>query len=377
MSPLRSPRAFVVALVLGATTGLVLGQGASALAPVGSAFVLALQAAAPVIVFLSVTGTWQEMRRQSLGRFGGLVMALSLLGTALACLVAATIGAGLNVSALSLTGLTASPASALPPRASIEWRELLAIPGLGLAAVSGEALAALARRGEIGAARAQQAMAFAHAARDRLITVLMTVAPLGAFALVAVAVGRASRGVMATAAGAYIAVALGQAAVALALWATLRLARDGAPLPPLRDMFIGALATGSSAASLPLETRTAQALGLPAGPSSLSLSLGIAVSKIGTASFLAALASFSGGSLIRVIPAAALAGMATPPVSGAGLLMLTWVFQQTGLDPTAAAILAGLPLIGKLNTPINALGRIAVTAWAVRHLPAPLVPARD
>lgn len=376
-SLLRSPRALVIALALGIALGLALGARASSLSPLGSAFVVALQAAAPAIVFFSVAGTWQELRLQSLGRFGGTVVSLSLAGALIACFIAACVGAGLSGPAVPPGGGVVAAVTVAPPRARLEWQELLAIPGLGLAAVFGEALAALARRGGVGAARAERAMAFLRSARDGLVGALMTIAPFGALALVAVAVGRASKDVMATAAGAYVAVGLAQAAVALGLWIALRASRGGAALPPLRGLFIGALATGSSAASLPLEMRAAESLGLPQGPSSLSLSLGIAVSKIGTASFLAALAALSGGPVFAVIPVAALAGVATPPVSGAGLLMLTWVFQQAGLDPANAAILAGLPLIGKLNTPVNALGRLAVTSWAARGVASPLVPSRN
>lgn len=52
------------------------------------------------------------------------------------------------------------------------------------------------------------------------------------------------------------------------------------------------------------------------------------------------------------------AAIATPPISGGGLIMLGLVFQQAGLPLGLVGVIGGLPLLGKGNTPLNALGRL-------------------
>jgi Na+/H+-dicarboxylate symporter len=86
--------------------------------------------------------------------------------------------------------------------------------------------------------------------------------------------------------------------------------------------------------------------------------------------------------IAQVVAWSTIAGLATPPVSGGGFVMLALVFGQTGVPLAWVPVLTGLPFIGKLNTPLNALGRLLLAvalrparpAWmpvdcgeAVRH----------
>jgi Na+/H+-dicarboxylate symporter len=108
------------------------------------------------------------------------------------------------------------------------------------------------------------------------------------------------------------------------------------------------------------------------------LSLGNALSKAGTAAFLGALgaaalllAGLPAGTvhLVPVVLASTVAALATPPVAGGGFVMLGFVAQQAGLPLDLVALLLGVPFVGKANTPVNALGRLACVAALVPRGP--------
>jgi Na+/H+-dicarboxylate symporter len=131
---------------------------------------------------------------------------------------------------------------------------------------------------------------------------------------------------------------------------------------------VTAVATGSSAATLPLELRVAEGpLEVPPAIARTVMPLGTTFSKMGTTAFLGALGVTGGlasgmdvswGWIALVVGWSTVAGIATPPVSGGGFVMLALVFGQTGVPLAWVPVLTALPFIGKLNTPLNALGRL-------------------
>lgn len=146
-----------------------------------------------------------------------------------------------------------------------------------------------------------------------------------------------------------------------------------------REALVTAVATGSSAATLPLELRVAEGpLGVPSSVARTVMPLGTTFSKVGTTAFLGALGVTGGIAsgidphlswIALVVLWSTIAGLATPPVSGGGFVMLALVFGQTGVPLAWVPVLTSLPFIGKLNTPLNALGRLLLAAG--------LSPARD
>jgi Na+/H+-dicarboxylate symporter len=142
-----------------------------------------------------------------------------------------------------------------------------------------------------------------------------------------------------------------------------------------RDALVTAFVTGSSAATLPVEWRVAEErLAVPPALAALLVPAGSLVSKVGTTTFLSALAVVAlraGGPveplawLLAVLGAVVL-GAVTPPVSGGGLVMLGVLTTWVGADPGLAPVLIAIPFVGKLNTPLNVLARLAVVTRCVR-----------
>lgn len=364
----------------GAAVGALAGPRASLLQPLAEAQLVLLKAlAVPVVVASILTGVGGVSLRQ-LGALGlRLVAAYGLL--ALAATAAGAAVAGLLFEVTATPALAAGDAGPGVTRRPLlaGWADGLtldhAIP-IALLASLALALATSAWRERVGpAAGLGNAFRRFHAFTERALQAVVWLLPLGVFALVAVAVGNASLDTARRLGVALIAVYAAQALVALLLLALAPEPR--ALLAAGREALVTAFATGSSAASLPVEQRAAEAgLGRDPVAAAFALSLGANVCKAGTAAFLGALSiaafTLSGreataGELGAVTLIATVAAIATPPVTGGGFVMLAFVATQAGLPLDRVAALLALPLVGKANTPLNALGRLVCV---VRLVPA-------
>lgn len=368
------------ALLLGLTVGMAAGPRSAILRPLADLQLALLKGlAVPAVVAFALAGVSGVSPRR-MGALGlRLVAAFALLSLAATALGAAC-AILLVEPAKAVSALRQTPQAPLalpdPPPASAALALDHAIPMALLAALlAGFTVAAWRERDPCGPAAALHG-AFRQFAGlvTRAIGLVLVYLPVGVFALVAVAVGGATEGKARGLAGALAGVYAAQGLVSLAL---VGLAAAGGESPrrflaAIRDALVAALATGSSAASLPVEMRSA-VVGLRRNPAStaFALSLGAALSKTGTAAFLGAL----GAAALRlaglpadathlgpVVLAATAAALVTPPVAGGGFVMLGFAVQHAGLPLDLVPILVALPFVGKANTPVNALGRLACVA---------------
>jgi Na+/H+-dicarboxylate symporter len=381
----------VVAFAAGAGVGLLMGQDAAVLAPAGRLLIDLLRLLAPVVVATFVLSAFSGGHLRGIG--------LTAVKTLAACVVLAAVAAALGaltVVALRPLGPIGMPESALSAPAGW-WTTLTAwLPGRGAGVEKAVPLAfaltvpiALA----LGAWRNLRpggAAARVHAWTGQLsrwvmkaLTVVLEYAPIGAFASAAVMFGEVGGGAGTQLAGAIVGVYTAHAALAILLLA-LAAALAIQPLDLVRhsrEVLVTAVATGSSAATLPLELRVAEGpLEVPPAIARTVMPLGTTFSKMGTTAFLGALGVTGGlasgmdvswGWVALVVGWSTVAGIATPPVSGGGFVMLALVFGQTGVPLAWVPVLTALPFIGKLNTPLNALGRLLLAtalkpaaAWA-------------
>jgi Na+/H+-dicarboxylate symporter len=371
----------LLALLLGAAAGALVGPRTAVLQPLAEAQLLLLKVlAVPVVVASILKGVGGVSLRQLGGLGLRLAAAYALL--ALAATTAGAVVAGLLFDVAATPALASGDAGHAGARRPLlaGWADGLtldhAIP-IALVAALALALATAAWRERVGPAAALgRAFLRFHAVTDLALQVVLWLLPLGVFALVAIAVGSASLETARRLGLALVAVYAAQALVALFL---LALAPSPRPLlAAAREALVTAFATGSSAASLPVEQRAAEAgLGRDPATAAFALSLGANVCKAGTAAFLGALSiaafALSGreataGELGAVALVATVAAIATPPVTGGGFVMLAFVASQVDLPLDLVAALLALPLVGKANTPLNALGRLVCVAR--------LVPAR-
>lgn len=375
----------VVAFLAGGIAGLMLGREASVLAPASRLLVDLLRLLAPVVVATFV------LAALSSGSFRG-VGALATK-TLIACVtLAAAASATGALIAWGLAPVHPSPLPVFAPPRTVAWWTALGewLPGstvgmettvpIVFAITMPLALGIGAWRTARPGGAGDRAHALAVQGSSLVTTVVRWVleyAPIGTFAAAAVMFGEAGRSAGAQLAGALVAVYAAQAALASAMLAVagvLRL-RPLALLRESREALVTALATGSSAATLPLELRVAEGpLGITPPVARVVMPLGTTFCKVGTTAFLGVLGVVGGLAagidptwpwIARVVGWSTVAGLATPPISGGGFVMLALVFGQTDVPLAWVPVLTGLPVIGKLNTPLNALGRLLL-ATALR-----------
>lgn len=212
----------------------------------------------------------------------------------------------------------------------------------------------------------------------RMLSWVMQYAPVGVFALIAITFGQRDAAAIAQFAKTIAAVWIGQLLVCVACVMLLIVRRIGVAgfARAVRDPLITAWVTGSSAATLPVEMDAAEhRLRVERSLVAFTLPLGVSIHKIGTAVHLGVVTMFAAyaagiglapGQLASIILLAFLAAVGTPPISGGAFLMLGFIFSQAGLPSEAIALVAGIPFLGKWNTPVNSLGRLVITtlvAW--------------
>jgi Na+/H+-dicarboxylate symporter len=372
----------VVAFTAGAGAGLLLGPSATVLAPAGRLLIDLLRLLAPIVVATFVLSAFSGGSLRGIGATAAKMLAACVVLAA----VAAALGA-LTVAAIRPLGPIGMPDSALSAPAAW-WTTLSAwLPGRGMGFEKAVPLAfalavpiALALgawrhlRPHGAAARVHQWTAQMSRGVMQALTVVLEYAPIGAFASAAVMFGEVGGGAGAQLGGAIVGVYAAHAALAVLLLVTttalglrpLALVRDS------REALVTALATGSSAATLPLELRVAEGpLGVPPAVARTVMPLGTTFSKMGTTAFLGALGVVGGLAsgmdvswiwVMQVVAWSTIAGIVTPPVSGGGFVMLALVFGQTGVPLAWVPVLTALPFVGKLNTPLNAFGRLLLAA---------------
>jgi len=381
----------LIAFVLGSLVGLAAGPRVEVLAPLTAVFVTTLRYLAPVMVAVFVIEALGGLRPAALGPAN----ARAVAAFALMALASAALGVLIGTS---WPGVSARPVPAAPlavprPAALADWfgpdvtLDVVIVWTLVLAVPVALALGWWQRRHPAGPAGRLHGVA-AGAARllTRCVSLLMVYAPLGTFALAALMFGQSGAAAGADLLRVAAVVYAAQIATITALLGVLAVSgrSPAGVLRDARETLIMALASGSSAVTLPVELRVAEhALAVPPALARTAIPLGVTFSKAGTTAFLGALAAVglrltglevTAERMALATVASAVAGLVTPPVSGGGFVMLALVFEQCGLPVGWVPLLVSIPFVGKFNTPINALGRLVAVLSAAGHATAPATP---
>ncbi len=222
----------------------------------------------------------------------------------------------------------------------------------------------------------------------KLIHLIMLAAPVGVFGLMAKVVMTLGVPVLVSV-FAYFATAL--AAMALHFFvfypATVRLLAGMGPLAfwrGLRDVFLTAFSTSSSAATLPLSLKAVhENLKVPAPITNFCLSLGATVNMDGTAIFQAVAAVFIAnvygmdltlGQNVAILATTVLAAIGTAPIPGAGVVMLGVIMTPLQIPLEGIALILGVDrLLDMARTVVNVAGDAAcavVVAASEKELPS-------
>jgi len=234
--------------------------------------------------------------------------------------------------------------------------------------------------------RRQLVGSFCDAVADALIKVIgmiMWVAPLGVFALIAQAIITVAGDDPVAALGllqallAYVATAVGGMVIHLVVVYGLML-RFLSPislpqfLRGVSPAILVGFSSSSSAATLPINMECVQKnLGASEEVTSFVMPLGSTINMDGTALYQAVAAVFIAQSInleltliqiLSILGAALMASVGTAPVAGAGLIMLVAVLQAAGIPLEGLALVLGVDrIINMCRATLNTIGDAAIT----------------
>jgi Na+/H+-dicarboxylate symporter len=386
---LNLTKQIIIALILGVVAGVGLtfvpnnifsGIDTYVLTPVGQIFLNLIMMLVVPIVFVSIVlGTAGLGDPAKLGKIGIFTVLFYLITTSFALIIGLGLGNILEPGAEGTfdTNQTYEAEEAPPIMETI----INIIPENPIAAMaSGDMLQVIAFAVFIGIALAilKEKTAAVHRLFEQaneifmwLINKIMYVAPYGAFALIASAIGSEGLDAISSMAMYMITVIL-----ALVIHGTLvyggavKLIGKGSPVQFFKGFFpamsIG-FSTSSSNATLPISMRAAQEnLGVRKDISSFVQPLGATINMDGTAIMQAVAVVFisqvyalplSLTDYLLVVLTATLASIGTAGVPGVGLIMLAMVLNQVNLPVEGIALIIGVDrLLDMIRTAVNISG---------------------
>lgn len=351
------------------------------LSPVGQIFLRLIQMMVVPIVFVSIVlGTANIGNPKKLGRIGGKTITFFLITTALAITIAITLALivkpgeeGLMEQNIEEFNASETPSVVetiinIIPKNPIEAMtsgEMLQI--IFFAVFIGFGLAVLNKKTE----RIKVLFEQANELVFYLINMIMYVAPIGAFGLIASAVGNAGVDAIKSMFAYFMVVLVALFIHAIFVYGSVvKFIAKKSPIWFFKNFAPAmsvAFSTSSSGATLPIAMITAQdKLGVKKSVSSFVQPLGATINMDGTAIMQGAATVFISQvygveltlmQIITVILMATLASIGTAAVPSVGLVMLAMVLNQVGLPVEAIGLILGVDrLLDMTRTAVNITG---------------------
>jgi Na+/H+-dicarboxylate symporter len=406
----------LIALILGALLGPILGDFGETIKPLGDAFInLLVMIVVPLVMASLIVGTASLGDLRKLGRIGVKTVAFYLVATALAValgLIAAKtfnpgIGLDEEVKARMLTdfaGVTAEQLERLSDKPSVADLLVRIIPRnpframvetnflqiIFFAILFGISLTILSDE------RKKPVLDFLNGVNDAMIVlvkIVMKVAPIGVFALIAAVAAQFGYGVLVTLLK-YVVITIGTMAVFTVTFYPVSLRISGMSpwffLKKYYEVFVFAFSTSSSNATLPLNLQvTEEDLGVSNEVASFVLPLGATVNMNGTAIYQGVSAVFIAQvfgitlgltDLLTIVLTATLASIGAAGVPGIGMVTLTIVLTQLGIPLEGIALVVGVERILDMSrTAVNVTGDTVCAIWVAKtegELDVPVEGAR-
>lgn len=351
----------------------------------GQIFIASLKMLVVPLVFISlVCGTCSLSDPKKLGRLGGKSIALYLTTTAIAITVAISLallvspGVGYDVpteaafdakQAPTLTQVIINMFPTNPINAMAEGNMLQVIVFALLFGI------AMALSGEPGK-RIAKVFDDLNTVVLKLVTILMNLAPIGVFCLMAKLFTTIEMGLILGLAKYFFTVLAALFIHALINYSALLKVLTGLSpvtfLTKMKDACMFAFSTSSSSATMPVTLETAtKKLGAHNSVASFTVPLGATINMDGTAIMQGVATVFIAqvfavdltiSDYLMVILTATLASVGTAGVPGVGLIMLAMVLNQVGLPVEGIAIIMGVDrLLDMTRTAVNVTGDCMVT----------------
>lgn len=377
-----------IALILGVITGLIFGEDAAVLAPLGDLLIRLLNfLIVPLILFTLIVGINQTQPGQ-LGRMGGKIILYYLISTAMAIIVGLAIsgifnpGSGVQLNTDQQLdqpdnpGMVSVLLNIVPENIVTAMSELNLLGLIFTALVFGLAISVLRSRTDY-----QKTGDLLYNVFDGLNEATLTIMkgflhyiPIGIFAIIADTVGSqgtdtiVSLGHMLMVFYIAILAQLGFYILSMLLFKVSPREFFRSARTPMLTAFV----TQSSSGTLPLTLDAAKNLGLSKSLYGFSLPLGATINMDGAAIRIAVSAAFAANmigdplsftEMLQVVLVGTLASVGTAGIPGAGIVMIATVFVQVGLPLEIAALLTAIDaLIGMGATCLNITGDLTGTS---------------
>jgi dicarboxylate/amino acid:cation (Na+ or H+) symporter, DAACS family len=381
----------LIALGLGIVTGLVFGERAEVLKPLGTMFLSLINMIIVLLVLASMTcGITSIHDPQKLGRVGLKSLVLYLSTTAIAILI------GIGFAQIFQPGSTLSMA-----RPGVDL-VVSKPPGLGnilLSVIPDNPVRSLAEGNVLqiivfalflgisinfAGEKGRPLLEFLESLADvmyRLTSIVMEFSPIGVFAIMASTTGVSGAKVLIPLLKflmTFYSACLLHVLVVFCgmLWFLAKLN----PWPFFRgmgDALMVAFSTSSSSAALPVSMHCVQEnLGVSKNISSFVLPLGSTVNMNGAAIFQGMAVMFIAQaygieldwqSLLTIVVTATLSAVGAAGIPGSGFIMLSVVFSSVGLPIEGLALLAGIDRIREMgSTVLNVMGDSVVALYIAK-----------
>jgi proton glutamate symport protein len=362
--------------------------------PVGAAFLRLIQFVVVPIVFSSmILGLTRIQNAAQIGRYVVKLLTSYVVTGAIATAIGMTLATLLHPGG-GITGFSVDPLTASASPSLITWLVTLIPVNLLEALSSGNLLQVIFAAALIGVAvqqvgsRADSFIQFVESCYTIFETVLgliLRVAPLGVFALIASVIATEGLGIVVRL-FVYVAGLFLGTVVMVTFYTLVLLALRGNPgqlfrcLVPALSLAFG---TASSNAALPIALQAVQEeYGLPAEIATFALPLGTALKRDGAAIMQSYNALFIAQVYhIEITPAlfvaialsSLLVSFSTPGVPGSGIITLTTVLGAAGLPLEGIAIIAGVDrLTDGVKTALNVIGNttnaVILSRWENQKL---------
>ena len=371
----------VLGMVLGIIVGLIFGENATYLKPLGTLFINLIKMLIVPLIFVSLVVGVMSMGNdlKKMGIIGGKTLGLYLLTTTIAVTIGLLLGTilkpgkGVDISAAGevqtsqFPGFIETIVNLVPknPVYSLAQGNVLQI--IVFAMLIGIAVSLAGEKGK-PVANLFESMADVI---YKLTAMVMQVAPIGVFGLMAWVVGEYGMDMMLplgkVIVGVYLACIIH---IGIIILGSVLLLAKLSPIKFLKGIISPitfAFVSTSSSGTLPLSISAAQEnLGISRKISSFVLPLGATINMDGTAIYQGVTALFVAQAFgielgfnqyIIIILTSTLASIGTAGVPGAGLIMLSLVLTSVGLPIEGVAIIAGIDrILDMARTCVNVTG---------------------
>ena len=381
----------LLAMVLGTTTGLLVGPRIEILKPIGTLFLnLINMVIVPLVLASMIAGITSIHDPKKLGRIGSKTVLFYLATTIVSILFGFLFGSLFEPGVgLGLTNPTAGNITEIPKVVDLFLSIVPTNPVAALA--SGNILqiivfsaflgVAISFSGEKGKPLLNALSSLADV-MYRLTAMIMQLAPIGVFAIMAWVAGSFGIAMLIPLAK-FLLVYYAACAVhvIIVFCGMLKFMGKVQPLPFFKGMgnaMMVAFSTCSSSAALPTSMHCAQAnLGISKNIASFVLPMGSAINMNGTAIFHTMGALFvaqaygielSVPALVTIMVTSTFSAISAPGVPGSGIIMLSAVLASVGLPLEGVAILAGVDqLRSMVGTVLNVTGDAVVAVCIAKQ----------